>query len=123
MKRRSLEIHCTACGADTLVKREPVYDGFTKTGEVFRCISCGHTFADEDDVPFNASADPKVFGEEDRSKTIDVFKDDEKGRNCRHCRHYVVNPFTQRCGVHEKEVEATDFCDQFEPPDRPPPSI
>jgi hypothetical protein len=32
MKARSVEILCAACGADTLVKMEPVYEGFKKVG-------------------------------------------------------------------------------------------
>ena len=31
---------------------------------------------------------------------------------------YVVNPFTQRCGLHNRVVQATDYCDDFET--RPP---
>lgn len=109
----SVEIICTACGADALVKREPVYEGFKKVGEKFLCASCGHEYAAEEDVPFKASKKLALFTEEDRTETVDVFESDEKGRNCRHCTHYVVNPFTQRCGLHEREVHATDLCDAF----------
>jgi len=51
-----------------------------------------------------------------------VFGDDEYGRTCRHCRHYIVNPFTQRCDLHKKEVEATDFCPDFDRKPSPPPA-
>jgi len=46
--------------------------------------------------------------------TPDIFAEDEKGRNCRYCKHYVVNPFTQRCGLHGRTVEATDTCEDFQ---------
>ncbi len=29
---------------------------------------------------------------------------------CRHCYHYIVNPFTQWCSFQKREVEATDSC-------------
>lgn len=117
MTKRSLEIACTACGGDSLVKREPVYDGFVKVGERFRCLSCGHVYESEAEVPFKKTLAPTVFDPEDAPRQVDVFTEDEKTRNCRHCRHYVVNPFTQRCARHEKEVQATDVCDDFELPE------
>ena len=112
---RSVEIVCTACGEDAMIRREPVYEGFTKTGERCVCVSCGHVYASEEEVPFKASSRPDVFSDSDRSKIIDVFKDDEKGHTCLHCRHYVLNPFVQRCGLTQKLVEATDTCGQFDP--------
>jgi hypothetical protein len=114
MAGKSLEIICTACGAETLVKRVPKFEGFKKVGDAFACVSCGHEFASEDEVPFKASKTLSIFGEEDRLKKIDVFATDEKGRNCRYCCHYVVNPFTQRCGLNNKIVQATDSCGKFE---------
>jgi len=113
-KSLSVEIVCSACGADTLVKRVPKYDGFKKIGEIFVCASCGHEFEDEDKVPFKTKAKPAVFDESDRSKKVEVFAGNEKARNCRYCCNYVVNPFTQRCSLHNKIVEATDICADFE---------
>jgi hypothetical protein len=113
------EIVCTECGEESFLKREPVYEGFRKTGETLSCLSCGHVFAGEEDVPFKERSGPAVFDESDRSSAVDVFDESEKGRTCRHCRHYVVNPFTQWCGQHHREVEATDSCDDFDPPPAP----
>jgi hypothetical protein len=115
MPKQSMAIICSACGDDTFVRREPVYDGFQKVGETITCVSCGHEYAGEDEIPFKDASGPKVFSDSDRSKHVDVFRGDEKGRNCRHCDHYTVNPFMQRCGLHGREVEATDVCDQFAP--------
>jgi len=124
----SVEIICAACGADTLIRREPVYEGFKKTGQKLSCAACGHEYASEEDVPFKGRSTssifgeedrprrPEVFAEEDRSRRPEVFAAAERGRNCRHCRHYLLNPFTQRCGLHQKEVRATDVCDDFAPP-------
>ena len=115
---KPLEILCSACGADTLLRREPRYEGFRKTGERLLCSACGHEYASEEDVPFKQESTAAIFGEEDRPKAVRVFADEERGKNCRYCRHYVVNPFTQRCGLHDKEVQATDFCENFDP--KPP---
>lgn len=110
----SVEIICSACGADTIVRREPVYEGFKKVGESFVCSACGQTWSTEEEVPFKEKKKSTLFSEKDLLPDIDVFDDDEKSRNCRRCRHYLVNPFTQRCGLHLKEVQATDLCDDFD---------
>jgi len=124
MSARPVEIICAACGADTLIRREPVYDGFRKAGERLVCVSCGHVYPCEEEVPFKTDKKPAVFGAEDRPETIRVFTDDERGGTCRLCRHYVKNPFVQRCGLHGKPVEATDFCGDFapRPAPKPPPA-
>ncbi len=113
MNTSKMAILCAACNADTFIRREPVYEGFKKTGERLFCVSCGHEYTDEAEVPYRAMGRPQVFTDADRSQRVDLFQGDEKGRNCRHCRHYVVNPFVQRCGLHQIEVQATDLCGAF----------
>ncbi len=120
---RSIEILCPACGQETLLKREIVYEGFRRTGETLTCAACGHVFPNAGAVPYKAEKKipgfalrdvpppPKVFDEREVQETV--------GRLCRHCAHYVVNPFLQRCGRSNREVEATDTCSQFTP--KPPP--
>lgn len=110
-----MAIVCSACGTDTFVRREPVYENFKKTGERFFCVTCGHEFKDEQSVPFITMAKPVIFTDADRTQKVDLFQGDEKGRNCRHCQHYVKNPFVQRCGLHQMEVQASDLCDDFQP--------
>lgn len=112
---KTVEIICGNCGADTLLKREAIYDGFTKTGEKLTCSSCGFEFASEADIPFKSKTDePQIFTDADRSKKVEVFAEDENAQLCRYCAHYIVNPFTQFCSIHKKEVESTDSCGQFE---------
>jgi hypothetical protein len=122
MAAKLVEIICTACGADTLIKREPTYEGFKKTGERFLCSACGHEYASEADVPFKQQKKVALFTEADKIKKVDVFQADEKGRICRYCAHYTVNPFTQRCGLNNRIVQATDTCGKFEkkPEDKKP---
>ena len=104
----SVEIVCPACGDETLLLRKPVYDGFAKVGEALSCSGCGHVFLSEEDVPFKEQRRVEVFTDADRPEVPTVFKGDEV-KFCRHCRHYVLNPFTQWCGVHNKEVAAASW--------------
>ncbi len=112
-----IEIVCTACGEDTLLKREPVYEGFKKTGEELICASCGYVYASEAEVPFKEKRKVEVFTDEDRPDMVEIFTDDEKQRVCRYCKHYVVNPFAQRCDLRARFVDATDYCDDFSEPE------
>lgn len=114
MSGRQLEIICSECGADTLLVRTPVYDGLRKSGETLKCGACGHEYRGEDEIPYKGRKTVKVFDESDASKKPVVFREDEKGRLCRYCRHYVVNPFVQRCDITHKFVEATDTCARFD---------
>ena len=117
-----MEIHCTGCGQTTLVRAEPVYDGFKKTGEAFLCLNCGKRYASAAETPFaeTASSRPRIFTEADKPRLSSVFSDDERQRSCGWCRHFVVNPFSQRCGLTNKETQATDLCVRFEKKDIEP---
>jgi hypothetical protein len=110
----SFKTICSACGERSFLKRVTKYDGFKKAGEVLKCAACGHEFATESEAPAPMKARPGIFDESDAPRALHIFDDDEKGRLCRYCAHFVVNPFTQRCGRHKKVVEATDTCSDFE---------
>lgn len=111
----TVEIICRNCGADTLLQRDAVYDGFTKTGEKLSCSSCGFEYASEEEVPFKSQKEEAViFTDADRSAVVDIFDEDENQKLCRYCANYLINPFTQFCSKHKKEVQATDTCPQFE---------
>jgi DNA-directed RNA polymerase subunit RPC12/RpoP len=119
---KRIEIRCPGCGQDSLLVREPKYEGFTRVDDALRCAACGHRFASEDEVPFRHGSQPKVFSESDRSEVVKVFEQGEADQLCRFCVHYVVNPFMQWCGMHKKEVEATDSCGHFKRKPDPPPT-
>jgi len=113
-KPHAREINCSACGEVTLVRAEPVYDGFKKVGECFVCTACGQQYASEEETPFvNAVAKPALFTDADRPEKVSVFSEDERQRCCAYCREMVLNPFGQRCGLTNRFVEATDLCDKF----------
>jgi len=125
-KRRivmSVEIICSECGAEAFLNREPVYEGFTKTGELLSCSACGFVFESEDSIPYKEKESaPVIFTDADRSEKVKVFDEGENRRLCRYCGNYVLNPFMQFCAHHKKEVQATDTCDDFKPADgkKPP---
>ncbi|MCX7818650.1 MAG: hypothetical protein N2652_05505 [Kiritimatiellae bacterium] len=104
---------CPACGHETLWIRTPRYEGFRRVGEEFKCARCGARVAAEA-AASPAPRQPAIFSEEDRPVAPRVFAGEPPPRFCRRCRHYVVNPFRQWCGLHRRDVAATDSCDQFE---------
>ncbi len=111
----SMEIDCPTCRAVTLVRNEPVYDGFKKIGAAYVCTGCGLRFASADETPFvHSKQRPRVFHESDKPQALRVFDDDERQHSCGWCRHFVVNPFSQRCGLTNEETQATDLCVRFE---------
>lgn len=111
-----VELICTNCGREAFLKREPVYEGFKKTGEVLSCSSCGFVFESEEAVRFKAkSVAPQIFTEADKSPDVKIFAKEENKAICRYCADYVVNPFVQFCARHKKEVQATDSCARFSP--------
>lgn len=108
------KIDCPVCGEVSFLKRSPDYDGFRKIGEILSCVSCRHVFDDEKNVPFHSPAPSPSRGPDAAPSILDAwFGTDAINRSCRHCKHYVVNPFIQRCALHQREVEATDDCEQF----------
>ena len=121
-EKKPIEIICPACGEDSLLRRTPRYDGFRRVGENLACSSCGHSFADEAEVPFKTKPQSALFDRSALETRPRIFKRDDARRLCRHCVHYVINPFVQRCALQQKEVEATDSCARFKPrrkPDQP----
>lgn len=119
MAKHSMEIHCTACGKTTLVRADPIYEGFKKVGEAFICIGCGHRYPSEAETPFVEERDnrPKIFTEADKPRALSIFSDDERQHSCCWCEHFVVNPFTQRCGLTNRYTDATDVCVRFKKKD------
>ncbi|MDD5704969.1 MAG: hypothetical protein PHR35_03530 [Kiritimatiellae bacterium] len=112
---RPLEICCTACGRNALARAEPLYEGFQKRGEAFVCTACGHRYPSREATPFaDRAVAPRVFTDADPPETVRVFKESERRRCCAWCAHFVVNPFGQRCGLTNRETEATGLCDRFE---------
>lgn len=109
---------CKQCGKEAIFVREAVYEGFTKVGEQEKCSLCGYTemvqpVVEEASSPAPGFELPSIFDESDRSVDIQLFDEGENRQICRYCVSYIVNPFTQRCVKHQREVDATDTCSEF----------
>jgi rubredoxin len=118
----SKKIFCPSCRQESAVKVVKKYDGFTLVGEIDTCAFCGYEFNEEE---------PEVI----RDSPPGWVNDKELKKVCHRCQNYVINPFIQKCVLHQREVEATDTCEDFslspapeketepkgDPP--PPPSI
>ena len=114
-QRHRLEIDCRACGTIALARAEPVHEGFRRVGERFVCTACGHRYPSRDETPFvDDKPAASVFSEADRQQAPQVFAESERRRCCAWCGHRVVNPFGQRCGLSNREIESTDLCDRFQ---------
>ncbi|HDL64043.1 MAG TPA: hypothetical protein ENH12_01495 [Proteobacteria bacterium] len=98
----SKKIFCPACRQESAVKVIKKYDGFTLMGEIKTCAFCGYEFGEEE---------PEVIKE----RPPGWVNDRELKKLCHRCRHYVINPFVQKCVLHDREVEATDTCSDFSP--------
>ena len=110
-----MEIQCEGCGTTAIAKPEAVYEGFKKIGTHYICLECGKVYPSEEETPFvQPSAKPAIFTEDDKPDLSSIFSDDERQKSCGWCKHFVVNPFAQRCGLTNSAVDATDLCLQFE---------
>ncbi|MBR4075616.1 MAG: hypothetical protein IKK25_02000 [Lentisphaeria bacterium] len=112
---------CPHCGNSSFLKKESVMDGWTKTGEVLKCASCGalvEEIKEEAAGPAAASA-PKsnalaaLLGGDDTEKIANPFEQTER-RFCRDCKHRVMNAFRIYCSLHDKDVGPMDDCPQYE---------
>ncbi len=102
------KIICPYCRQESAVKLVKQYDGFTLVGEVRTCAFCGRELADEELTYL-------------KEKIPEGLRQKGQRRNCYLCEHYVVNPFLQKCVLHNREVEALDSCPDFSPAAKPPP--
>ena len=106
MSLGSKKIFCPSCRQESAVKVVKKYDGFTLVGEIDTCAFCGYEFVEEE---------PEVIKE----RPPGWVNDKELKKLCHRCRHYVINPFVQKCVLHDREVEATDTCSDFSLPPVP----
>ncbi len=120
MSNLAREITCTACGKHALIRPEPIYEGFKKTGEAYVCTACGHRYPDAASTPFSAPRQsPDPFSAEKtalrRDPLAGLFETDEPRRHsCLWCRHCVTAAFDQRCGFTNRHTDPLDSCDRFE---------
>ena len=105
---------CAHCQQEAWIQEETIYDGFTPRRTVLVCALCGAACPPE--ITAKTEADSplvNLFGT--LEKAPEIFSENEAKNLYRYCGSYVVNPFTQFCSHHKKEVEATDSCPAFTP--------
>ena len=114
-KRKTGEIHCPHCDKSGFVISKAVYEGFKKVGDALHCSLCGHLFGEDEEIPYvEVESDlPDLFGDVEKEELPDLLGDSSELRFCSYCEEYIVNPFTQRCVRHKREVQATDTCPDF----------
>ncbi len=105
--------HMSGLRAESLLKREPVYEGFRRARVKLSCLSCGHVFGSEAEVPFKQKHAPSVFSREDAAAPVKIFQG-EGGPPLpplRGLRGQSLCPALRPAG---KIVEATDSCEFFQ---------
>ncbi len=113
MTESGKKIICENCGQESAARTIKLYDGFRPAGEKLVCAFCGAELSGRERTPSEDAA-------------LEDLKAGEPPPFCRRCRHYVVNPFIQKCTLDNREVKASDTCGRFSPrPERarevPPP--
>ncbi|MBI1870089.1 MAG: hypothetical protein HYS07_02730 [Chlamydiae bacterium] len=95
-------IKCPGCGQKTPLKIEKIFDDhFNLTGEKKSCSFCHFEFQ-EGELPVI------------QPKTQKIFDTNAERHICKNCKNYVVNPWTQKCAIWNKDVTGTDSCEKFE---------
>jgi RecJ-like exonuclease len=107
MEPAGRKIFCPHCRQESAVKVIKKYDGFTPVGEIKTCAFCGYEFLEEE--PALIEAETPEWARQEGIRKV-----------CYRCRHYVLNPFVQKCVLQDKEVDALDSCPRFSPRPSPP---
>lgn len=113
---------CSSCKAETRVKAQRRLDGWTVVGEDLVCALCGHVLLSMENRPSDTE-EQKDSSEKvtalanflsEELPTRQRLVDEEEGRFCRDCVHFLKHPFVSRCLLHDREVEPMDDCEDFE---------
>ena len=117
---------CAACGRESIAKTQTVMDGWRSLGEAIVCAFCkapvtapvprDANAANTGTAPNAASAaalNRLASFLDTKPEAAPEFKDKDRGRFCKDCRHYFKHPFYSRCLCHDKPVEPMDDCDDF----------
>jgi hypothetical protein len=117
---------CAACGRESIAKTQNLMDGWRCIGEAIVCAFCkapiGPPQRRAGAAGKNAPAPPAATAAaldrlasflDTKPEAPPEFKDKDRGRFCKDCRHYFKHPFYSRCLCHDKPVEPMDDCDDF----------
>ena len=109
-------IACPFCGKNSFLMAKPRFDGFRKVGMVEFCSGCGHEFQEGDRPSLCERKETleELLGPSQKPSLPQFLGKRENLRFCMYCEEYVKHPFTQRCMKHQREIEATDSCPDFQ---------
>ena len=106
---------CPHCGKNTFLKKETVMEGWTRKGEVLKCVSCGAVIEELKEEKTEKKVSPlendaalkfkSLLGEEFGKKPEIKAAADEK----KFC------PFLTRCMKFARDVNPMDDCPSFTP--------
>lgn len=111
-------IKCPHCGADSFLKKESVMDGWTKVGEVLKCVSCSAVIRDcskqetESKKPDLTDRFRQFLGS-DGEESVKVDLSEKDCRFCKDCANMVPHPFQLRCALTGQSVNPMDDCAHF----------
>ncbi|HBM15909.1 MAG TPA: hypothetical protein DD381_06155 [Lentisphaeria bacterium] len=117
------EIKCQFCAKDAFAVKETLMDGWIKKGDILKCSACGAKLADiqqADALTKQAVSSEKLdklasFLGTEKIVNKKLESDGEKAF-CKDCKYYIKHPFINRCGLHTKEVNPMDDCEDFVTP-------
>ncbi|MGN0869711.1 MAG: hypothetical protein ACI4UV_00860 [Victivallales bacterium] len=106
------------------MKKETVMEGWTRKGEVLKCVSCGAVIEELKEEKTEKKVSPlendaalkfkSLLGEEFGKKPEIKAAADEK-KFCRDCAHLIAHPFLTRCMKFARDVNPMDDCPSFTP--------
>ncbi len=110
-------VSCPLCGEKSVVKTKMKMDGFTRLGEVFVCALCGGELGtpSKDVAPVAQSSNKlaALLGEVETDAKADIAPDENYGRFCRNCVHFIEHPFKTLCGIDGKPADPMGECKHF----------
>ncbi|WP_303056259.1 hypothetical protein [Victivallis vadensis] len=114
-------ITCPHCGEKSVVKSKAKMEGWTKVGTVLVCALCGAELGTPDEKSAEDAGRKKLgslaalLGEgAEAAPKADLTPDENYGRFCRNCVHFIEHPFRVLCGLDGHEIDPMGECGKFE---------
>lgn len=121
--RAGESVVCPHCGERTVVKTKTVTDGWRVAGTRFVCVLCGGELgAPEKEQGGDSVASAKramdrfasLLGDgAEAAAKADLSPDENYGRFCRNCVHFLEHPFRPLCDRDGKAADPMGECGEF----------
>ncbi len=114
-------IQCPCCGEKSVVKSRTKMNGWTKVGTVLVCALCGAELGAPEERTAAAAVRRKsdslasLLGEgAEFTPGADLTPDENYGRFCRNCVHFLAHPFKTLCSKYNRPADPMGDCPEFE---------